>query len=251
VTPNGASKVYGTADPALTGTLSGFLAADGVTAMYTRTPGETVAGSPYAINATLSPAAVLGNYAILYKTASFTITRATATVTLGNISQAYTGSPLSPTVTTMPANLAFTLTGAPDTNAGSYPVTATVNDPNYAGSASGTFVITRPGATVSPSSVNFGIVSVGTTVSQTVTLTNTGNAALTITSIKLSGLSGDNDEFGFVNHCSSTLAAGAFCTIKVTYTADRDDYPAVTATLVITDNAPGSPQSVALKGEKK
>ena len=33
-----------TADPALTGTLSGFLAADGVTAIYSRTAGETVAG---------------------------------------------------------------------------------------------------------------------------------------------------------------------------------------------------------------
>ena len=30
------------ADPALTGTLSGFLAADGVTATYSRTAGETV-----------------------------------------------------------------------------------------------------------------------------------------------------------------------------------------------------------------
>jgi len=30
--PNAASKIYGSSDPALTGTLSGFLAADGVTA---------------------------------------------------------------------------------------------------------------------------------------------------------------------------------------------------------------------------
>ena len=35
------------------GALSGFLAADGVTATYTRTAGETVAGSPYTISATL------------------------------------------------------------------------------------------------------------------------------------------------------------------------------------------------------
>ena len=47
MTPNAASKTYGTADPALTGTLSGFLAADGVTAVYSRTAGETVAGGPY------------------------------------------------------------------------------------------------------------------------------------------------------------------------------------------------------------
>src|SRR5207237_428669 len=81
VTPNAASKIYGNADPALTGTLSGFLAADGVTATYSRAAGETVAGSPYAISATLSPAGVLANYAITYNTASFTITAKAASVT--------------------------------------------------------------------------------------------------------------------------------------------------------------------------
>ena len=58
-----------TADPALTGTLSGFLAADSVTATYSRTAGETVAGGPYTISATLGPAAVLSNYTITYNTA--------------------------------------------------------------------------------------------------------------------------------------------------------------------------------------
>src|SRR3972149_5721586 len=59
VTPTAASKTYGDADPTFTGTLSGFLAADGVTATYSRTAGETVAGSPATISATLSPAGVL------------------------------------------------------------------------------------------------------------------------------------------------------------------------------------------------
>jgi hypothetical protein len=74
VTPNAASKVAGTPDPPLTGTLSGFLPADNVTAVYSRIPGETVAGSPYTISAVLSPAGVLGNYEITYNTAEFTIT---------------------------------------------------------------------------------------------------------------------------------------------------------------------------------
>ena len=80
-TPNAASKSYGAADPSLTGTLTGFLAADAVTATYSRTAGETVAGGPYTISATLSPAAVLGNYAITSNTATFTIDKATAAVT--------------------------------------------------------------------------------------------------------------------------------------------------------------------------
>jgi sugar lactone lactonase YvrE len=89
VTPNPATKTYGTADPALTGTLSGFLPADGVTAIYTRTPGETVGGSPYTISATLSPAAVLANYNITSNTAAFTITKATASVTPNPATKTY------------------------------------------------------------------------------------------------------------------------------------------------------------------
>ena len=81
VTPDAASKTYGSADPALTGTLSGFLEGDAVTASYSRTAGESVAGSPYTISATLSPAGVLGNYTITSNTADFTINKATASVT--------------------------------------------------------------------------------------------------------------------------------------------------------------------------
>ena len=73
VTPNAATKIYGGVDPVFTGTLAGFLPADNVTATYSRVAGETVAGNPYTISATLSPADVLGNYAITYNTASFKI----------------------------------------------------------------------------------------------------------------------------------------------------------------------------------
>src|SRR5881409_2975105 len=79
VTPAAASKVYGSADPTLSGALSGFLVADGVTASYSRTAGETVGSYP--ISATLAPAGVLGNYDITYNTASFDITKKAASVT--------------------------------------------------------------------------------------------------------------------------------------------------------------------------
>ena len=102
VTPDAKSKVYGEADPTLTGTLSGFLAADGVTATYSRTPGETVAGSPYTISATLSPSGVLGNYNVTYNTANFTITPRPVTVTASTDTKVYDGTKNSagtPTVT--------------------------------------------------------------------------------------------------------------------------------------------------------
>jgi sugar lactone lactonase YvrE len=97
VAPNSAGKTYGASDPALTGTLSGFVAGDNVTASYTRTAGETVAGSPYTVSATLAPSGVLGNYTITYNTANFTINKATASVTPTAASKIYGTS--DPTLT--------------------------------------------------------------------------------------------------------------------------------------------------------
>jgi hypothetical protein len=71
VIPSPASKQYGAPDPPLTGTLTGFIASDGIIATYTRAAGEAV--GTYPIGATLAPAAALGNYAVAYGTAIFTI----------------------------------------------------------------------------------------------------------------------------------------------------------------------------------
>ncbi len=87
VTPTAASKTYGMADPIFTGTLSGFLPSDGVTATYSRAPGETV-GS-YTISATLGPVAVLGNYNITYNSAAFVINQAPLSVTANNAARQY------------------------------------------------------------------------------------------------------------------------------------------------------------------
>ena len=112
VTPDPATKVYGTADPAFSGTLSGFPPASGIIATYSRTPGENVAGSPYAISASLSPAAALSNYTITYNAAAFTITPATPLVTWANPADIYYPTPLSSTqlnaTATVPGAFAYT-----------------------------------------------------------------------------------------------------------------------------------------------
>src|SRR5207244_4037705 len=78
-TTNANSKTYGYADPSplTTGSGSGFVAADGVSASYSRASGETVAGSPYHITATLSAtvAGALANYDITNAGADFTINK--------------------------------------------------------------------------------------------------------------------------------------------------------------------------------
>jgi alpha-tubulin suppressor-like RCC1 family protein len=74
-----------------------------------------------------------------------------ATVTLGNLNQNYTGSAIRVTAVTIPSGLTVNLTynGSPNapTNAGSYTVIGTINDPNYYGSAMNTLFITPAGPT--------------------------------------------------------------------------------------------------------
>jgi uncharacterized protein with FMN-binding domain len=113
----------------------------GLPVSWTNAP-QTNVGS-YAVTATVNDPGYEGS-----ASGTFIITKATASVTLGGLNQTYTGQPLSPTATTNPPGLAVIWTNAPQTAAGSYSVTATVSDSNYQGSASGTFVIGEPSATV-------------------------------------------------------------------------------------------------------
>src|SRR5207245_4425798 len=67
-TTNAASKTYGDAEPSplTTGSGSGFVAADGVSATYSRVAGENASPPTYHITATLSAsvAGALNNYNI-------------------------------------------------------------------------------------------------------------------------------------------------------------------------------------------
>jgi hypothetical protein len=115
-----------------------------LTVSYTNNinPGTATASASFAGDA---------NHAASSNSANFTISQAPATVTLGNLAQFYTGSPATPvTVTTVPLGLAVSVlyssasypsSATPPTQVGSYTVTATVTNPDYVGSATGTLVI--------------------------------------------------------------------------------------------------------------
>jgi len=69
-----------------------------------------------------------------------------------------------------------------------------------------------PEASFSPTSLVFsGRLMGATSPVQTVTLTNTGNAAMTITSLTASG------DFAATSNCSSSLAVNGSCTVSVTF----------------------------------
>jgi hypothetical protein len=99
-----------------------------------------------------------------------------------------------------------------------------------------------PGAQVSPSTVTFPSQYVGTSgLPQTVTVTNTGNATLTITAVTASPA-----DFGALSNCTNPVAPNASCTIGVFFDPTVGGPRA--GTLSVSYNGAGSPQTVALTG---
>jgi hypothetical protein len=94
---------------------------------------------------------------------------------------------------------------------------------------------------LSSSSLTFPAQMSGTSsTAQTVTLTNAGNASLTISGITASG------DFSQTNTCGTSVIASANCTISVTFKPVAGGTRS--GTLSISDSAFDSPQSVALGG---
>jgi Bacterial lectin/Bacterial Ig-like domain (group 3)/Abnormal spindle-like microcephaly-assoc'd, ASPM-SPD-2-Hydin len=120
-------------------------------------------------------------------------------------------------------------------------------DGNYAGSqTTAPQTVNGSVALVSPSSINFGTVYVGTLSVRSVTLTNVGNTSMTIKEKFLSIIGGGNsNEFIALSLCPSTLQPGKSCSILVTFIAGPT-YTPQNAVLMINDSAPNSPQSVPL-----
>ncbi|MDE3171412.1 MAG: choice-of-anchor D domain-containing protein, partial [Acidobacteriota bacterium] len=117
---------------------------------------------------------------------------------------------------------------------------------------SGTGVTNAPIAQINPSSVTFGSTLIGaTSAAQTVTLQNTGSAALNLTGISIGGTNAaDFKTATSGSTCPATggtVAAGAQCTVAVQF-APQSTSGSKTATLDFADNAAPSPQTVALNG---
>ena len=122
------------------------------------------AGSSLALNnLTTSQAGVYtvivnGTCGSVTNSATLTVTKAGATVTLGSLSQIYNGAAKPATATTTPSGLAvnFTYNGSATvpTSAGSYTVIGTINDANYQGSATGTLVIGQATGSITLSSLS-------------------------------------------------------------------------------------------------
>ncbi|MGD1101618.1 MAG: FG-GAP-like repeat-containing protein, partial [Terriglobia bacterium] len=181
-------------------------------------------------------------------------TSAPATVTISNPS----GAPLA--ISGATASDAFSVANdCPATLApGSSCALSVFFSPTASGDASGVLTISdnasgnsqkvpvhgigigEPAACVSPTTLSFAPQNVGTTsAGATVTLLNSGGAALSV-SVTASG------DFAETDNCVPSLAAGAQCTISVTFAPTAAGTR--TGVLTIADNALSSPQTVSLSG---
>jgi hypothetical protein len=95
--------------------------------------------------------------------------------------------------------------------------------------------------TASPTSLSFGSVAVGSTsAAQTVTVHNTGTAAAAVSSIATAA------PFAQTNTCGTSIAAGASCTVSVTFKPTANGTAG--ANLTIASNATNPSLAVALSG---
>ena len=201
---------------------------------------------------------------------SVTSSAATLTVTAATVAPSITGQPASQTVTTgQTASFSVTATGTAPLNyqwskngtaisgatASSYttPATSTSDNgalftavvSNTAGSvtsSAATLTVTAAQISVLPATVSFGNVVTGTTNTQTIRLTNSGTANLTISQATLSGS-------GFSTSGLTlplTLGAGQSTNFNVVFTPTSA--ASVSGSVSLVCNAPNSPLAISLSG---
>jgi uncharacterized repeat protein (TIGR03803 family) len=99
-----------------------------------------------------------------------------------------------------------------------------------------------PVVALSPASLSFSSqMAASSSTAQTVTLTNTGSAALNI-----SNIFSTSGNFSQTNNCGTSVAAAASCVISVTFTPSTGG--SLTGIISIQDNASDSPQGISLSG---
>jgi len=132
---------------------------------------------------------------------------------------------------------------------GSDSITAVYGGATYY-TASTSFAATatvNPALAISPGSLTFASTAVGSTSAvQLITLTNNGTTGISFTGATTITGSGASSFVKSASTCTNPLPAGASCTNSIEFKPTTAG--ALTATVTYTDNATGSPNTVALSG---
>jgi len=238
--------------PSGTGNASGSITITSGASNPTVTVALTGAGTQAALAASPSSfnfgSVLVGNSG----TQAFTITNSgTTAANISGITVAGTGYSLSGVSTPLTLNpgqnTSFTAKFTPASAGnltGTISIASDAPGSPLAISLSGTGTQAQPQLTIAPTNVNFGSVAVGSTGSQSVSLSNTGNAALTITAATPSGTG-----FGVsgLPALPLTLNAGQSTNFNSTFTP-ATAITGASGAISVTSNSPGSPTSIPLTG---
>ena len=104
-----------------------------------------------------------------------------------------------------------------------------------------------PQATLNPTSIWFGTVTKNTTLTELVTLKNTGTTTLSNIVLTMTGTNAAEFKVSPATTCGATLASGKSCVIAIAFKPVAA--ASYSATLVVTDNAQCSTQKVGLGGK--
>jgi len=192
------------------------------TYVYTPAAGAVPTAGLQTLSVTFTPTDS-SDYSTVTATVTLTVNKAAATVTLGSLSQIYTGSPLAATATTVPSGLTVNITyngsSAAPTAAGNYAVVETISDTNYQGSSSNTLVISKAAPVVTwvaPAAIPYGTA---------------------LSAAQLDANSVVAGTYVYTPAVGAVLTAGPQ-TLSVTFTpTDSSDYSTATATVQLTVNA--------------
>jgi hypothetical protein len=120
--------------------------------------------------------------------------------------------------------------------------------PSAPATVTGNFTTAAGQLSVTPTSINFGTVNEFKVEVKNVTVKNIGSSTVSISKVSVTpGAGADADDFTAISFCPSSLAPGKSCEIFVVLYADN--LGSLSATLHVTDNAAGSPQTVALTSD--
>ena len=219
----------------------GTLSVQGASAFSGLTPSQSITVG----TASISLAGVIGSGTsdpAAGETVTITINGTPQSATIGsNGAFAATFSTATIPASAMPYTITYSYAG--DLNFAAVTDTSTTLTVNP--SASSTLVI-------SPSSVDFGQVPLGRYSFKTVMLSNSGTTAIHISKVAMSRTgTGDYADYSVIDRCPKSLAAGNSCTLIAVYAPEREEkVPAYSSTsILITDSATGSPQSVPVKAQ--
>ena len=219
---------------------------------------DNAPGSPHIVGLSgtglSGPALTVTPSNLVFNSQQLNTTSATQTVNLSN-----SGSAVTISSVTVSAGAFAQTNSCTNIGTGSSCNISVTFTPTSAGTQTGTLTITdnapgsphtvalsgngvgQPAVTLSLASLDFGSQNVGTTsATQTVNMSNTGAGPLAIASIAATG------DYTVTNNCGNNLIVGASCTLTISFHPTGANTRA--GAVNITDNAPGSPQSIALTG---